>query len=457
MTSSANAGSSTPTAWLLLVMGVVLAVTSRLLVVYAGLPGAVNFLHFPLIVAAYLLSRHRASGSIATLERLLAVSAGLTIASIAGSLESSFLRTLLLWPILVEPIVIILTIWHLVDAGFASEKALKLGYVMVLGQLPLALAQAASAGVGDPVQGTLIGQGAGHHVLGAMGLMVALAALGLIVSGRRPIVSMAGAMVAGGFLLGLLTDMKQGIATFLLVALFLTFWGLREKRRITGNPLMGRVAWLGALVGVVVVAVVMVALNTFVILAREPWRFSAPFEAKQVAVATITDAMSDNPVSYLVGLGPGTTATRIAWLSTPLAGPTFLQGLGLEAAPIARDLARQWANNPQWLQSSISSPFSSWVGVFGDLGLLGMATLFALWWVPWKVAGNATNGIAARAVILYTALLGMLFNWMEEPTLVITAAVLVGALTASGLTSQRRLEPIDEPSSLQTVSGDGVS
>jgi len=425
--------SSLPLAWVLLVSGVVFSVTSRLLIVYGGLPGAVNFLHYPLIIAAFIFSRQRTTGSIATLERLLALSAGLTIASIVGSVDSSFLRTILLWPILVEPILVILTIWHLAMSGFASDKALNLGLLVVLGQMPLALGQVLSAGVGDDVKGALIRQGAGHHVLGSIGLMVALVALAPIVSGRKPIVSMYGAMVAGGFLLGLITDMKQGVAVFLLVALILTFWGLRERRRSTGGPLMGRAAWLGAALGVVVLVVVMIALNTFVILLREPWRLGAPFEAKGVAVSTIADAMSDNPVSYLVGLGPGTTATRIAWLSTPLAGPSFLQGLGLESAPIARDLARQWANNPRWLQSSVSSPFSTWVGTFGDLGFLGLAALVAMWWVPWRVSGSAVDGIAARAVILFTVLLGMLFNWMEEPVLVIVAAVLVGGLSATGL------------------------
>jgi hypothetical protein len=413
------------------VAGVLAAVTSRVMVAWAGLPGVVNFLHFPLLFAAYLLSRDRAPHRpTRTVERLLAMSAALTVASWAGSVQSSFVRTLLLWPILAEPILVILTIWHLSAAGFPAGAARRLGMAVVLGQLPIALAQAVSLGIGDPVQGTLVRQGAGHHVLGAMGLMVALAALAALFSGRRPVLSSTGAAAAGGFVLAVLSDMKQGIAVFFLVGLFLLVRGLRERRRVRGVRPIARSTWLSAAAGLTVLALVVMILNTFVILAREPWRFNAPLEAKGAAIASISEAMNRNPIAYLVGLGPGTTATRIAWLSAPLATQGSLQGLGLQPTPIATELTFEWANNPRWWQSSVSSPFSTWIGVFGDLGFLGLAAMAALWWLPWRSARRSPEGLGPQAVILFTVVLGLLFNWMEEPILMITAALLIGAQSA---------------------------
>jgi hypothetical protein len=424
--------SSSQLAWPLLVAGVLAAVTSRVVVALTGLPGLVNFLHVPLVFAAYLLSRSRVPDRpTRTAERLLALSAALTVASWAGSVHSSLLRTLLLWPILAEPILVILTIWHLSAAGFPAGAARRLGMAVVLGQLPIALAQAVWLGIGDPVQGTLVRQGAGHHVLGAMGLIVTLAALAALFSGRRPVLSFTGAAAAGGFVLSVLSDMKQGIAVFFLVGLFLLVRGLRERRRVRGIRPIARSAWLSAAAGLAVLALVVLTLNTFVILAREPWRFNAPLEAKGSAIASISEAMNRNPIGYLVGLGPGTTATRIAWLSAPMAAQgSFVQGLGLQPTPIATELTFEWANNPRWAQSSVSSPFSTWIGVFGDLGFLGLAALAALWWLPWRTARRSPEGLGPQAVILFTVVLGLLFNWMEEPILMITAALLIGAQSA---------------------------
>jgi hypothetical protein len=416
---------------MLLATGVVLAVTSRILIVFAGLPSILNFVHFPLVFAAYLLSRTRpVAGSIRTTEHVLLVSGVLMVASLVGSTQASFLRAALLWPILVEPILIILTIWHLCAAGQASHSFRRLGVALVLVQLPIALAQAAATGLGDSVQGTLIGSGAGHHVLGAMGLIAALVALASIVSGERRVLSLTGAVVVAGFILAVLTDMKQGIAVFFIAAAFVLVVGLNQRFRSKGMGRarrMNRLA-VGMLPGLAISTILII--NLFVILAEEPWRFNAPLEAKAAAVETISAEMNQNPMAYLIGLGPGTTATRIAWLSGPNAPESSLQGLGLEPTPIALELSTAWASNPRWEASSVSSPFSTWIGVYGDLGLLGLGALLVLWWLPWKAAGRSPSGLGAKAVIVFTLLLGLVFNWMEEPTLMIIAAVFIGAQSA---------------------------
>jgi chromate transport protein ChrA len=69
-------------------------------------------------------------------------------------------------------------------------------------------------------------------------------------------------------------------------------------------------------------------------------------------------------------------------------------------------------------------------GIYGDLGVLGLIAIVLLWWIPWSVARRSPEGLGAQAVILFTLLLGLFFNWMEEPILVIVAAVLIGAETA---------------------------
>jgi hypothetical protein len=164
------------------------------------------------------------------------------------------------------------------------------------------------------------------------------------------------------------------------------------------------------------------------------------------AVSVITTAMSDRPLSLLVGLGGGATATRVAWLSTPLGVRSFLAGLDLPAAPVASRLAESWVSNPQWVRSSASSPFSTWGGVFGDLGLLGLLAYATMWWLPWRASAGRDDRLETRAIILFLVILGLIGNWMEEPQLMVVAALVVAAGTApADLTSPIRLSPQRSP------------
>ncbi|MGH8873659.1 MAG: hypothetical protein ACRDVM_00155 [Acidimicrobiia bacterium] len=410
-------------AWYLLLAAVLSAMLSRTAVAFAGLPAVVNFVHFPLVLAAYAVARRPVtSGWIRTAERLLVVSAILTATSWIGGSDSSLIRALLLWPVLMEPFIVMLTIWHLTASGMPAAWPRLLAVGIVLAEVPIALVQGALLGTGDAVRGTLIQQGAGHHVLGLMGLAVALWGLGSIVSGASRVRWLSGATVVGGFSLGILTDVKQGVAVFLVVAVFLGLGTLRGRFRSS------RAVLALALVSLLVVLVS--AFDTFAILSREPGRATSVVEAKTASLALSSGLMREAPVSFLVGLGPGTTFTRVAWLTSPLGEESFLQSFDLEPTPVVLSLSREWMTNPAWVASSASSPFSTWTGVFGDLGILGLTAYAALWWLPWRMAGGGDRGNRARSVILFSVMLGLLFNWLEEPQFVIVAGLLIGAESA---------------------------
>ncbi|MGH8874250.1 MAG: hypothetical protein ACRDVM_03225, partial [Acidimicrobiia bacterium] len=383
---------------------------------------------FPLVGLAYTLARRRSRvRAIRTGERLVVLSAVLTAASWLGGSDSSLLRTMLLWPVLMEPFVVILTVCHLSAQGLPSRWARHLAVGIVLAEVPVAASQALAFGIGDAVQGTLVEQGAGHHVLGLMGLAVALVGLADLVMGQASLRSWSGAMVVGGFSLGVLTDVKQGLALFFLVAALLMAIGLRRRSRISSRTLVtvGTVAALVALVAV---------LNTFSLAAREPWRASSFLGAKGAALATSTELMAKAPMGYLVGLGPGTTYTRVAWLTSPLGEDSFLQRFELQPTAVTARLAEEWIRNPLWLASSVSSPFSTWTGVYGDLGTLGLLAYAALWWLPMRVASRSdTEKLGVRVLVVFSVCLGLLFNWLEEPQYVLTVGLLIGAAIATGV------------------------
>lgn len=418
-------------AWYLLIAGVAMLFLSRAFVAYAAIPPAVNFLHFPLIFGAFVLSRgkQRTSGQRA-MERALAVSLTLAVASVVLSPTTPALQTALTWVVLVEPLLVVLTVWHLTSRGLIVRAPRLLALSVVLAQVPVALFQWVLFGSGDEVQGFMVNQGAGHHLLGVLGLTVAIVALNALLADNSTSRLAAVLLLVAGLALPVLADMRQGILVFIVVtiAMFGPAVVLGGK---AGSSMVRRLAATGVLLGTLGIAAV--AANQAVALARqEPWRGSAVIDSKIETASIIATAMRDQPLSPLVGLGGGATATRVAWLATPLGSSSFLAGLDLPASPIAGRLAELWVSNPQWVRSSASSPFSTWLGVFGDLGILGLAAYATSWLLVWRCTASTRGRLETRALMLFLVILGLIGNWLEEPQLVVVAALLVGAGSAPG-------------------------
>ena len=260
--------------------------------------------------------------------------------------------------------------------------------------------------------------------------------------GRRSgtFVVLAVLVLAAGITLPVIADMRQGIVVF-IVTIVLVF-GPAVLRRSKTSPNRTRRAVAVGILLVSLAGAARAASQTFALAQREPWRGAAVLDSKVEAVSVMTTAMSDRPLSFLVGLGGGATATRVAWLSTPLGVKSFLAGLDLPVAPVANHLAELWVSNPQWVRSSASAPFSTWGGVFGDLGFLGLVAYAAMWWLPWRASAGRDDQLETRAIILFLAILGLIGNWMEEPQLMVVAALVVAAGTAPAtLTSPIRVTP----------------
>ena len=192
-------------AWYLLIAGVLMLFLSRASVAFAAIPTAINFVHFPLIFGAFVLSRsdHRTSAQRAG-ERILLISLVLAFAAVIGSTATPALQTALVWAVLVEPIVVILTVWNLTTRGHPVQAPRNLALFVVLAQFPLAIVQWVLFGRGDNVQGLLVNQGAGHHLLGALGLVVAVVALNRLLTNSSTTIWLAVLVLAAGITLPLL-------------------------------------------------------------------------------------------------------------------------------------------------------------------------------------------------------------------------------------------------------------
>ena len=73
--------------------------------------------------------------------------------------------------------------------------------------------------------------------------------------------------------------------------------------------------------------------------------------------------------------------------------------------------------------SSVWSLFFTWAGVWGDLGLAGLAAYLSLWWFVWR---RICVDALAKFLLLTMFFLGGLFTWMEEPAYVLFVVSLVG-------------------------------
>lgn len=404
----------------LLVGGAVATVVSRPLVAYGGLPAHANYLHFVGVALAVMLLLSPRNAAVALgVRRWLGLMLFATIASWMWNGGQSLFAAALSWMVLAEPLMIVAATAELVRRGVDPRYFQITAISIVLVQLPFALLQLARYGIGDPVQGLLVQQGAGHHVFGFMAVVLALWALGRVISGDAVRPWREFALLSVGFIVGVITDTKQGVAAFVVVSALLVIAPDRRKQlRRSG---VGRRAV--AVVALGCLLFVGMQLNASSDEIGNVSRRDNFVDVKAEATREYVSAMAAEPGGLLLGLGPGRTATRLAWLSI---NDGTLRSLGITPSDITMRLAAVW-NDPRNDSSSAASPFFTWLGLFGDGGLLGLGAYCAAWSVVWRMSRGTPSEMTVKGIIVLVFGLGVLFNWMEEPALMATAGLLIGA------------------------------
>ena len=400
---------------------------SRLLVL-GGFPSMVAFAHFPLAIVALIKLMHLPSGrSNRQLLAWLFISLALTLLSAVVTTWEAF-RPLLAWVTLTEPF-----IFFGLVAAMPAESKLRLRKLLIgiaIAQLPLAVMQFAVYGVGDHVQGTLIGQGAGHHIMGA--ICAATGWLILWANGKR---TAAWAVLAIALLVvGILADAKQ-VYGALIAGMVVV--GVIQFRHV-GPSLIGP--------AVVMVAVVFVSAHFYAPMGRvvDTSLGEQLFGNKVDQITEVSEAMGLG--RSLTGLGAGNGLSRTALSSVPGYGsvPTLI--VGDDPAPIAD---RALANYDAGRVSSAASPFSSWLGIYSDLGVLGVATYLVLaGLVVYQLrTASAEHRRVSYTLLAFAAVLGYVFTWLEEPAFTVFIAVLI----ASGIP-----EPVSKAVANKQISEQGV-
>jgi hypothetical protein len=150
---------------------------------------------------------------------------------------------------------------------------------------------------------------------------------------------------------------------------------------------------------------------------------------KEATAAFIWRHTSDDPASLAFGNGPAETVSRAAFMTTDLfqRGDSPLATLGLAPATLALE-AQGTALQASGGGTSFNGSASSALGVLGDLGLFGFlvytSLLVALLLRLRRV--RTPEGIAAAGGVAMFLVLGLFFDWWEQPPFGVFVAVLAG-------------------------------
>ena len=182
-----------------------------------------------------------------------------------------------------------------------------------------------------------------------------------------------------------------------------------------------------------------------------------PSQREEAILAT--ERLRSNPLQFLLGSGPGTSASRAALLLTPSyqkAG-SKLQELPLEPTPLALEYSRK-SKSPLF-GGSAESAASSILGVIGDLGILGLIGLCFMFFGIHRASKRVNSWLvpAVAAALIMTFGLSFIDNWLEFPEFSIPLAILVGFGTTtrdgSIIALRKRRHDIQEATSVAHPSG----
>jgi hypothetical protein len=288
-------------------------------------------------------------------------------------------------------------------------------------QVPLGLWQGMTLGWMDPVQGTIVGSGAGAHILGGLFALGLLVAIGASIDGRLPwSVSLAAGVGAIGMMIAAGAN-QVIIAVAAVVALLpLIAWSPSQMK------VRGRLLLVGAALSVALAStalMLMQSTNQTDIIGRAEG-LSRPDQLPETRITL--ERLSGQPVQFILGSGPGTTASRASLLLTPemLKQSSPLAVLGLPPTEEALRIVSQARANYGGSAESIAS---GTFGIVGDLGLLGLAGLALILAGLWREAGRSGNqlAVAAKGALLMSAILSIVDNWLEYPEYGVPLALLL--------------------------------
>ena len=402
-----------------------LALFPRLLTA-VGFPKIIVFLHFIIVPMLFL---HALPYSLQNKKlRYLALSLALLFLSAFISMlinNAGLINLLLNFLMIASPLMLVVVICSFVWSASSILLFEKFIVLFIFIHTILAFFQSFILGYRhDDVEGVFIGMGAGGHLAGAISAISALWILKInwIPTKVRYFISILSISVI------FLSDSKQVIAV-LGVSLFIYFL-------IVGENFYNKLRLVVLLffsTGILTVLANTVVPGLLVYL-----DFYKVFEGveQKLMVLPVVVSFYDDWSSWLFGLGPGHSVSRLA---TMLPSYGFLSS-GAGATVHDATGVVLMVKESHWLSNSISgsSMFSldfSLAGIWGDLGIVGFVIFIFSYLILWRFVSETDK--SAKFFIISVFVYGFVFTWMEEPSFML---YLLGYIGWSWQKSQRDLK-----------------
>lgn len=379
-----------------------------------GAPGILNFLHFALLPAMIVFFVPKVSTDyIKKLVFLLFVFFGIIVVSAvinSAGLLNVVLDSLLLCEPFLFLLLIVSTSWS--DIGLRIFKFAV--YFVFIIHVAFSFFQKLFLGLnGDNIKGIFLSMGAGHHVAGALSLTFAVYFITRKTT-RDKLLKIV--VLSLAFCVVVFSDSKQVVAVFILALFALSMLNYRKVKDFAV------IIFITILISLVVLAFAITIFPELSVWARPNLLF-AGLEQK-LSVFGIISSFYRSDLSWLFGLGPGHTISRLGWLLPEYS--SLLYPMGATTSQVSA--AVLWANQNHWISNSRtgSSMFSlmfSWAGIWGDLGFLGLFSYLGLWFVIWK---NICIDIMSKYLVLTVLIFGWVFAWIEEPNYIVFVVSLIG-------------------------------
>ena len=407
----------------------VVAPWSSRLITSHGAPRFFDFLDFPLTVmalgSAVVAFRHaRPARTLPRLHR--AVVRSVAVAAVAVVLSwvtnpTEPQRVLAGLVFALQPLLLVVAMLLAPPSPAQQRRLLFVALGIVFVQIPFALVESRTAVGADDVKGTLLGAGAGHHVM----VGTVFVGLFLLMRLRWPafLVLMFGGLAV---LVAVLADAKQVL--FIAPVAFLALTIVRGP--VVAGARRARRSALPLLL-IVVTAIGLASYGA----TKTAFDFIDKTEQSgggkvAVAKAIIVDTLGD-PQHFAFGFGPGQTVSRFAFLNTDLLERRAGNPMDLLGLSTAKRAARYYEiaqSGPYIGQSSFTSPQSSVLGVLGDYGLVGVFSYFGAIAILIRALVRSGSRIAASAVAGWAIALplGIVFDWLEQPPFTLYLALITG-------------------------------
>jgi hypothetical protein len=391
-------------------------------------PSAINFLHFALIPLAcgstLLKARSKNQNQIAVSNKILVGLYLLLMACFASALlnDAGIINAVLSFLLLAEPYMLLLTIVRLPMSAESFLRFRTWIFRFALINLFFAYIQKyvfhmeKLRGLEDNIKGVFIGQGAGHVLGGSVSMTFAVYYL---VSVKTKPLWLRILLLLVILNHVIISDTKQVLLSFVVAYILLYLTNIKNPVKALTYLIAGAIfliIFFWAIYNIPYLS----AYTTWL----RPELYGPDGEATKLkfAVFRIVPQYFQSPLNWLLGLGPGHTVGRLGgwmldlyWdLLSPL-GATKSAASGA----VWRAVADSWLGN----QSSMFSPLFSWAGVWGDLGLLGLAAYFYLGYLVWRYIAL---GNLSRYLMLTVFAFGCVLSQLEEPGYMLFVAALIG-------------------------------